>query len=155
MRACESLFLLSDASSEASIAASWRRSAAICWLSSSTWANARDAAPFWASSCSASSFCRPLPLANPSLTPLSRSRSFSASARLARSEASVSSRLALPTFSSDSISVSWASCAFSRCSAVSLPVTSCDRKNCTTTNTDSRNTMPRISVDSASTKPGQ
>ena len=40
-------------------------------------------------------------------------------------------------------------------SAVSLPVTSCDRKNCTITNTESRNTMPRISVDSASTKPGQ
>ncbi len=40
-------------------------------------------------------------------------------------------------------------------SAVSLPVTSCDRKNCTTTNTVSRKMMPRTSVDSASTKPGQ
>ena len=43
----------------------------------------------------------------------------------------------------------------SRDSAVSLPVISCDRKNCTIAKTDSMKTMPRISVDSASTKPGQ
>ena len=66
-----------------------------------------------------------------------------------------SSRLSLPSFSSDSRSLSCAILALSWSSALSLPVTSCDRKNCTTRNTDSRNTMTRISVDSASTKPGQ
>src|SRR5664280_10237 len=39
--------------------------------------------------------------------------------------ASWSSRLALPVFSSDSSSVSWAICALRRVSAVSLPATSC------------------------------
>src|SRR5260370_34605865 len=63
--------------------------------------------------------------------------------------------VALPVFSIDRSSVSCAICALSRASATSLPVTSCDRKNCMTTKTESRNTMPRTSVDNASTKPGQ
>ena len=51
--------------------------------------------------------------------------------------------------------LSRAICALSRASAVSLPATSCDRKNCATMNTVSRKMIDRISVDSASTKPGQ
>ena len=66
-----------------------------------------------------------------------------------------SSRLVLPVCSSDSSSDSREICALSRASAVSLPATSCDRKNCATMNTVSRKMIDRISVDSASTKPGQ
>ncbi len=51
----------------------------------------------------------------------------SAEARPARSCATCSSRFSLPSFSSDSISLSCAILALSCSSALSLPVTSCDR----------------------------
>jgi hypothetical protein len=76
-------------------------------------------------------------------------------ARLARSIAKLSSKVALPAFSIERKSVSCAICALRRASAVSLPLTSCDRKNCTTTKMVSMKMMPRMSVDSASTNPGQ
>ena len=74
----------------------------------------------------------------------SRSRSPSAADSDARSCATWSSRLALPVCSSDSSWLSRAICALSRSSAVSLPATSCDRKNCATMKTVSRKMTDRI-----------
>jgi hypothetical protein len=63
--------------------------------------------------------------------------------------------LALPVCSSDNSWLSREICALSRASAVSLPATSWDRKNCATMNTVSKKITDRIKVDKASTKPGQ
>ena len=59
MRACASWSFLADASSASSSAASWRRSAAICWLSTSTCASARAVSRFSESSWPASSVTLP------------------------------------------------------------------------------------------------
>ena len=90
-----------------------------------------------------------------SAAPRRRSRSPSAADSEACSCATSSSRLTLPVRSSESRSESREICALRRASAVSLPATSCDRKNCATMNTVSKKMIDRISVDSASTKPGQ
>jgi len=84
-----------------------------------------------------------------------RSRSPCTTVSEARSCVISSCKVVLPVCSSES---SWLSCkifALRLCSAVSLPEISCDRKNCATMNTVSRKMIDRISVDSASTKPGQ
>ena len=91
----------------------------------------------------------------PSAAPRRRSRSPSAADSEACSCAISSSRLSLPVRSSESRSESREICALRRASAVSLPATSCDRKNCATMNTVSKKMIDRISVDRASTKPGQ
>jgi hypothetical protein len=57
--------------------------------------------------------------------------------------------------SSASRLVSSSICWLSLARAVSLPVTSRDRKNCASMNTDNRKMMTSSIVDSASTKPGQ
>ena len=116
----------SEISSAASIAPSWRRNAAICWLSSSTCASARATLCFSRSSV-AGEFARAAlrrggiagalgETAQPVAFGFGGGRDWIGTSPIS------SSRSERPVFSSASRSVSWAICAFRRCSAVSLPV---------------------------------
>ena len=69
MRAWASLSFFSDVCSASSIAESWRRNAAICWLSNSTWESARAEICFWLSSSLVSVLTLPWAAAAPGPTP--------------------------------------------------------------------------------------
>ncbi len=157
MRACESLSLASEAESASSSAASWRRMAWICWLTRSTVACARAESCFSASSafCDSASRASALLPCCVSIRPCRRVRSPCVWASVDCMSWRLSCACRLEERSRASRSVSSEICLFRRSSAVSLPVSSCERKNWPSTKTVSRKTMPISIVESASTKPGQ
>ena len=151
---------VSDTFSASSSAPICLRSAAICWLRSSTWLSACWLIWRWLSSSPVSAPMR-------AGWPAHRRRRLAPATARAGSfppptpTATPADWRANPRrpgsfdFSSASSCVSSLICELRRLSTSSLPEISRLSRNCASTKTESRNMIARSSVDSASTKPGQ
>jgi len=153
----------SEASSASpSTAASWRRSALICWFSTSICASGarHDTCISESQRLCRARAARPFRIGAAPASPLVEAHDAVALAFGGGEPGTHLRHLVLEVQLADLLQrqqlVELGDLGVRAVQRLVLAVTSCDRKNCTTTrNTDRRNTTASTSVDSASTKPGQ